>query len=219
MNNLTAIVIGATGATGSELIKQLLEDSTYSKVKIFIRKEIALQHPKLEKYIVDFDNLHLWKTELTGDVLFSALGTTLKQAGSKQNQYTVDYTYQYEVAKYASENGVKTYVLISSYGANSTSKIFYSKMKGELEEAIKKLPFETMHIFQPGILDRSATNDRFLESLSVKIIYFVNKLGMLKSQRPMPVSTLANAMRKVVLIQTNQKINYYKLRHIFDLTL
>jgi uncharacterized protein YbjT (DUF2867 family) len=217
MNNLTAIVIGATGATGTELVNQLLEDSTYAKVKIFIRKGIALEHPKLEKQIVDFDNMDTWKAELTGDVLFSALGTTLKQAGSKKNQYTVDFTYQFNVAKYAAENRVKTYVLISSYGAKSSSKIFYSKMKGELEDAIKQLPFETIHIFQPGILDRSAANDRFFESLSVKLIRGINRLGLLKTQRPMPVATLGQAMRKAALIQTNQKINHFVLHHIFEL--
>lgn len=217
MNNLTAIVIGATGATGKELVNQLLKDATYAKVKIFIRKGIALEHPKLVKQIVDFDNMDTWKAELTGDVLFSALGTTLKQAGSKKSQYTVDFTYQYGVAKYAAENGVKTYVLISSYGAKATSKIFYSKMKGELEDAVKQLPFETIQIFQPGILDRSINNDRFFESLSVKLIRGINRLGLLKTQRPMPVATLAQAMRKAALIQTNQKINYFVLHRIFEL--
>jgi len=213
---MIAIVIGATGATGIQLIKQLLEDKNYKKVKIFVRKNLTIENSKLENNIVDFDNLESWKEKLTGDVLFSTLGTTLKQAGSKQNQYKVDFTYQYEVAKFSAENNVKKYVLVSSMGANSKSKIFYSRMKGELENAVKKLNFDEIHIFQPGMLDRQIKDGRKLEHFSLKTLQTLNKIGILKSQKPLLVSKLAESMRKVVQKSTNKKINIYTWNNLIS---
>ncbi len=215
MNNQTAIVIGATGATGTELVTQLLNNSNFAKVKILIRKDITLSHPKLEKHIVDFEKLENWKEFISGDVLFSALGTTLKLAGSKENQYKIDFTYQYTTAKIAAENGVKSLVLVSAYGANPKSNIFYSRMKGELEEAIKKLNFEKVHIFKPGILDRAVQDDRNMERVSLKIIKAINKIGLFTSQKPMPVGTLAEKMIKVSLTPTDKSLNDYMLQNIF----
>ena len=94
---LTAIVIGATGLVGSELVQQLLDDERFSLVKIFVRRSFGKQHPKLEEHIIDFDKIHEWGHLVSGDVLFSALGTTLKQAGGKEAQYRIDYNYQYDV--------------------------------------------------------------------------------------------------------------------------
>lgn len=107
----TAIVIGATGLVGNHITKKLLGDNRYEKVKVFVRRSLNLNHPKLEEHIVDFDKIESWKNHLTGDELYSALGTTIKKAGSKDFQYKIDFTYQYEAAKDASENGVKNIYL------------------------------------------------------------------------------------------------------------
>ena len=101
----TAIVIGATGLVGSLVTQKLLEDNRYDKVKVFVRRSLNINNPKLEEHIVDFDNIELWKNNLSGDELYSVLGTTIKKAGSKEAQYKIDFTYQYEIAKAASENG------------------------------------------------------------------------------------------------------------------
>ncbi len=217
MKNLIAIVIGATGATGKELVKLLLEDESFAKVKIFVRKEIDLTHPKLEKHIVDFERIDDWKNDLRGDVFFSALGTTLKQAGSEDAQYKVDFTYQLETAKAAAEFGVKNYVLVSSTGADPKAFFFYPRMKGELEEAVKTLDFDKIHIFQPGILERNADDDRPMESLGLTAIKALNSVGLFKSQAPMPVKTLAEKMIKVSKSARTEKVNYYKLDEIFDI--
>ncbi len=213
----TAIIIGATGATGRNLLNQLLSDPNFSKIKIFIRRDIELSHPKLEKFIVDFKSIECWKENIVGDILFSALGTTLKQAKSKKNQHEIDYGHQYSVAKQASLNGVKTYVLVSAFGAKSKSPIFYSRMKGELEEAITPLDFEKIHIFQPGILKRLTKDHRFFENLSVKMIESLNKIGILHSQKPLPVNLLAEKMIKVVQIESQNRVNYYRLSEIFNI--
>lgn len=217
MTNFTAIVIGATGATGKQIVAQLLNDSNVATVKIFVRKSTTLVHPKLEIFVVDFDAIDTWQHLLVGDILFSVMGTTLKQAGSKAEQYKVDVTYQYQVAKAAAANGVATAVLLSAYGAKATSAMFYSKIKGELEEMFKALSFTSLHIFQPGILERFANDGRTFETLAVKLIKWLNGLGILRSQTPMPVAVLAEKMIKVALSDSVEKLCYYRLNDIFKL--
>ena len=126
---MKALVIGATGATGRDLVNQLLTDKDYDEVNVFVRRPLEVESPKLKTHIVDFEKPEEWKDLVNGDVAFSCLGTTLKDAGSKEAQRKVDYDYQYNFAKAAKENEVEDYILVSSYGANPKSKIFYSRMK------------------------------------------------------------------------------------------
>jgi uncharacterized protein YbjT (DUF2867 family) len=211
----TAIVIGATGATGKELVQQLLENNSYSTVKIFVRRKWEHEHPKLEVHVVDFDHPKKWKQHLTGGVLFSAMGTTLKAAGSKEEQYKIDFTYQYNTAKYATENDVKTLVLVSAAGASSSSSIFYSKMKGELEDAVKQFPFERIYIFQPTILDRN-DKSRGKEYAALMIMKGLSKLGLLRKHQPMPVATLAEKMIKAANNKRSKGIHVFTLNKIFE---
>ena len=190
---MKALVIGATGATGKDLVSQLLTDKGYDEVNVFVRRPLAVENPKLKTHIVNFDKPEEWKDLVKGDVAFSCLGTTLKTAGSKEAQRKVDYDYQYNFAKAAKENEVEDYILVSSYGANPKSKIFYSRMKGELEQSIKALHFNKLMIFQPGMLDRK-DSERTGEVLGGKIIKFANKFGVLTQQKPLPTAVLAKAM-------------------------
>ena len=199
---MKALIIGATGATGKELIKQLVTDSNFSEVHTFTRKDLDFQHPKLTNHVVDFEKPEDWKGLIQGDVAFSCLGTTLKAAGSKEAQRKVDYDYQYHFAQAAKENQVDDYVLVSAYGASPQSKIFYSRIKGELEEAVKALHFNKLTIFNPGMLERK-DSDRQGEVLGGKVIRFANKLGLFKSQEPLPTDVLAQAMIKASKIKSN----------------
>ena len=156
-----------------------------------------------------------YKAFVQGDVLFSALGTTLKDAGSKSQQYLVDYTYQYAFAKMASENGVKHYALVSSVGSNENSPFFYPKMKGALEEAIKKLNFEKTYVFQPPFLIRQAELIRTGEKIGIKVVGVLNQLGLLKSQKPLPVSTLAQKMLGEISSESTAKLNIYTPKDLF----
>ncbi len=214
MTNI-AIVIGATGATGKQLVKQLLDDNNVTRVKTFVRKSTQLVHPKLETYVVDFNTIEAWRHLIIGDVIFSVMGTTLKQAGSKAEQYKVDVTYQYQVAKAAAANGVATAVLLSAYSANAKSFFFYPQIKGELEAMFSNLTFTSLHIFQPGILERFSNDERVLERLSVKLIKAFNAIGLFRSQTPMPVAVLAAKMIKVALNKPLEKLCYYRLNDIF----
>ena len=199
---MKALIIGATGATGKDLVSQLLTDKGYDEVNVFVRRPLAVENPKLKTHIVNFDKPEEWKDLVKGDVAFSCLGTTLKTAGSKEAQRKVDYDYQYNFAKAAKENEVEDYILVSSYGAHPKSKLFYSRMKGELEQSIKDLHFNKLTIFQPGMLERK-DSERTGEVLGGKILKFANKLGICESQKPLPTDVLAQAMVNSSKIKSN----------------
>lgn len=190
----TAVVIGSTGLVGKELIHLLLTDDDFDRVVSLSRRELDLSHPKLEQHNVDFNQKERWQELIQGDVLFSAMGTTIKQAKNKKQQYLVDYTYQYEVAEVAARNGVANYVLISSSGANSKSPFFYMKMKGELEEDIQKLPFKTIHILRPVQLMGNRDIKRPNETISVNVMRCINRIGLLKRFRPISGLEVAKEM-------------------------
>ncbi|MBQ5983905.1 MAG: NAD(P)H-binding protein [Bacteroidales bacterium] len=190
---MKALVIGATGAVGKDLVQMLLEDDSFESVAAFVRRPLGFENPKLTVHIIDFDHSEKWVRLFEGDVLFSCLGTTIKAAGSQDAQWKVDYTYQYEAAKAARENGVPTYALVSSIGASPKSKIFYTRMKGELEEAVKKLGFPACYILQPPSLIRKGS-DRFGEKAGVVILRALNAIGLMRSWKPMPTEEVAAAM-------------------------
>jgi len=192
-----ALIIGATGATGKDLLHQLLIDERFERVDVFVRRNIEIHHPKLRIHVIDFDHAEQWKHLVKGDVLFSCLGTTLKSAGSKAAQWKIDYDYQYDFAKAASENKVPAYLLVSSGMASAKSKIFYTRMKGQLEDAVKALGFQKLIIFNPPLLVRKNT-DRTGEVIGRKIITFLNKVKLFPSQQPLPTEVLAKAMIKAV---------------------
>ena len=197
MSAMKALVIGATGAVGRDLVEQLLKDDAFGSVVAFARRPLAVENPKLTVHVIDFDLPEQWQNLLQGDVLFSCLGTTIKAAGSQEAQWKVDYTYQYEAAKAARENGVETYVLVSSIGASPKAKFFYTRMKGELEEAVKTLGFPACFILQPPLLVRKGS-DRFGEKAGVVALRAFNAIGLMRAYTPMPTEEVAAAMVRLV---------------------
>lgn len=214
----TAIVIGATGLIGNLLVNKLLNDNRYRSVKVFSRRSTGINHPKLEEHLVDFDEMDQWKNQISGDELFSAMGTTIRKAKSTSIQYKVDVTYQYEFAKAASENGVKNYFLVSSSGANAKSKLFYLKIKGELDEKVKSLPFEKIRIFRPSLLLGDRPQKRFGEKAAEIILkIIVPVLPFLKNQRPIEGEKVANAMIGSANLDDKERIRIFELDEIFKL--
>ena len=188
-----ALLIGATGATGKDLLDLLLKNDSFHQVDIFVRRDLHIRHEKLNVHVIDFDHTEQWKHLVKGDVLFSCLGTTLKAAGSKEAQWKIDYEYQYQFAEAARENNVSHYVLVSSGSSSSDSLFFYTRMKGQLEEAVKALGFQKLSIFKPPVLIRK-NSDRTMEVAGLKAIQLFNKFGILRSQEPLPTEILAEAM-------------------------
>lgn len=209
-------MIGATGLVGSALTGLLLEDARFDRMHVFVRRSTGRQHPKLEEHIVNFDALPEWQHLLTGDVLFSSLGTTLKQANSKEAQYKVDFTYQFDVAEAAAVNGVPDYVLVSSAGASPHSRIFYSRMKGELEEAVKTFSFAHIHILQPGILQGERDEFRLGERIGVGMLSMTRYIPGLQKYKPIPAETVAQAMINAAF-RDQEKVEVWTLEKVFDL--
>lgn len=190
---MKALIIGATGATGKDLLGKLLHDATYTHVSIFVRRPTNITHPKLNEIITDFDNLSNVAQHINGDILFCCLGTTLQTAGSRKAQRHIDYDIPLNFAKLAREKGITRIVLVSAYGASANSWVFYARFKGKLEDEIEKLAFEQFISFRPGLLLRKNT-DRTLEKLSAVSLRIFNALGVLRRFKPLPTSVLADKM-------------------------
>ena len=214
MKQFHAIVIGATGGVGRFLVSKLLENSRIKSVTIFVRKNIISENKKLIVHKIDFSNIGEHSDKIVGDVLFSAMGTTLKDAGSRKKQYLVDYTYQYNFAKIALKNGVKNYSLVSSVGANSKSLFFYPKIKGDLENDIANLSFERIQIFRPASLIRPLDLLRKNEKILINVLIFFNKLGLLQSLKPLRVEDLAKFIIDKVFEDNTNKLTFYDLKEI-----
>lgn len=211
-----AIVIGATGLIGKQLVKQLLADPEFASVKVFTRRPIGVTNPKLTEFLVDFKTIKNSAQDLKGDVLFSTLGTTLKTAGSKEAQYAIDYDMQFDTAKIAAENGVKKLVLVSSAGANAKSSIFYSRMKGELDEAVQDLGFESVHIIRPSMLAGDREEFRWGEKLFTPIMYAFSWIPGIKKYRPIQDTEVAQAMINASKTAAKSDV-IYELEAVFTL--
>jgi uncharacterized protein YbjT (DUF2867 family) len=192
---MKALIIGATGATGRELVNVLLQDAFYKEVVLFVRRSTGIVDPKLKEIITDFDKLEEVAEFIDGDVLFSCLGTTLKIAGSKEKQWHIDYEIPLQFSEKAKANGVRHMVLLSAYGASATSRVFYSQLKGKLEDAISRSGFYSYIIFRPGLLLRKGT-DRAGERISAAMINFLNRFGIIRKFKPMPTDVLAQKLAK-----------------------
>lgn len=190
---MKAVVIGGSGATGSELVKQLLEDPRFEEVVVLVRRPYFGKHEKLIQVVVDFEKLERYEDQIQGDVAFSCLGTTLKSAGSKDVQWRVDHDYQLVFASIARANGIESFVLLSAVGAHEGSSFFYNKMKGTLENNIQKLGFAQFVILQPGGIERP-NSDRLSEKIFIKLLKIFNAIGLFRSYTPIATSRLAKTM-------------------------
>jgi uncharacterized protein YbjT (DUF2867 family) len=210
----TALIIGATGLVGSQLLPQLLNDARFDKVVSFGRRKTGQAHPKLEEQVVDFEAPESWASQVQGDVAFSSLGTTRKQAGSLAAQKKVDYDYQLAFAKAAAKNGVPCYVLVSASSANPSSSIFYTRIKGELDRDVQQLGFERIRILRPSLLG-GRPQARVGEKLGGALLGAVNAFGIARRYREIPAEVVAKAMVNAAL-EPEKGTRIYTLDELFE---
>lgn len=221
MQGQTAVVIGATGLIGSQLVQLLLDDAAFTTVRILVRRPVSASHPKLIVQIVAFDNYHDLKEKISaGHSIFCCVGTTQKKVkGDKVAYRKVDFDIPVNTANAAIENGFKNYLLISSVGANLASGNFYLQLKGSVEDTISKLPFESIHFFRPSLLLGDRKEFRAGEKLaqvSMKALSFLF-LEPFKKYKPIQSIDVAKAMIAAAKQQT-KGLKIYEYGEIVGLT-
>ena len=193
-----AILAGASGLIGSALLEILLQQSDYNEVLVLVRKKLPFHHPKLTQLEVNFDELGKYSSQISGHALFCCLGSTRKKTPKLDDYAKVDFDYPLQLAEMALANGMEQYHLVSALGANKDSANFYSKMKGETEDAIKLVGLPCLHIYQPSLLIGDRKEKRVGEKAFIVIMRFINPLliGKLKKYRSIAAKTVAMTMFK-----------------------
>ena len=192
----TALLVGATGLVGGLVLEQLLADTYFEKVIVLTRKSLGKSNAKLKEVLVDFNKLDDYATEIKADAVFCCLGTTIKVAGSKEAFKKVDFEYPFKIAQLAKQNGTSTYLLITALGASTNSMIFYNQVKGELEDEVSKLNFDSFHILQPSLIIGERTESRTGEGIAQKLapVFDALMIGGLKKYKSITATQIAKAM-------------------------
>ncbi|MBB6274676.1 uncharacterized protein YbjT (DUF2867 family) [Pedobacter cryoconitis] len=193
---MKAILVGASGAIGRCLLQDLLNDSNYKEVLILVRRKSDIEHPKLKQLVIDFNRLSDYSAELKGDAVFCCLGTTKSQTPDQKEYLKIDYQYPLDIAWMAYTNGAQSYHLVSAMGADKNSSFFYNRTKGEVESEMKTVPFKSIHIYRPSLLDGKRTQKRFGESVLNSLMQLINPLlmGSWKKYRSIKVESVAKVM-------------------------
>ncbi|WHX98341.1 NAD(P)H-binding protein [Neobacillus sp. DY30] len=212
----TALVLGATGLIGKELVNILSENGQYQKVHLLVRRPIEVKSEVCEVHFVEYDKLHNYSELFQVTDVFCCLGTTIKVAKTKEAFRKVDYEYPVEAARIAKESGVEKFLIVSSMGADSKSIFFYSQVKGDVEESLYKVNLPSLHIFRPSLLLGKREEFRFGEKVAEKVSGMLNKLmiGPLRPYRGIQARKVAAAMAFVA--QSSKKGKQIYLSHEID---
>ncbi len=194
--NKSAIVLGATGLTGNILLKKLLTDDRYSKIKIFTRKPLRFENPRVTEILCDLMELDSYKENFYGDEVFCCIGTTTKKTPDKVLYKQIDFGIPVSSAKLCKQNGIKTFVVMSSMGANANSSIFYNRTKGEMEDAVLEQKIENTYILRPSMIGGNRNEFRIIEKIGTFLMKILNPIfvGSLKKYRIIDAEIIANAM-------------------------
>ena len=204
----TAIIFGSSGLVGSTLLNQLINNSNYSKIKIFVRSSPDIINPKVEIINTDFNNLEKYKEEIEGDECFFCIGTTKKNSPNKNEYQRIELDIPKQVAQIAKSNNIKSYFFVSSGYANSKSSGDYLRFKGLVEEELISLNFNNLGILRPSFLLGNRKEKRIGEKMGIIIFQLLSPLmiGPLKRMKPIHVKTVAGAMIKIAQSELNQTI-------------
>ncbi len=195
----TAILFGSSGLIGSNLLDNLINNNTYNKIKIFVRKSPSIDNTKVEVINTDFLDLDTLKEKLTGDDCFFCIGTTHKDTPDKNEYRRIEYDLPVDIAKIAKFNSISNFIYVSSIGAKPKASSKYLKNKGQVEEELKKIGFSNLSIIQPSFLVGKRKDFRIVEVLGIPVMKFLSLFffGGLKKYTPIKVEIVVNAMIKL----------------------
>jgi uncharacterized protein YbjT (DUF2867 family) len=191
---MNALILGASGLVGHELLELLIMDNRFSKIDLLSRRELDLRSLKVTNHVIDFEGINTLPYINHPDVLFITFGTTIKKAGSKRNQFTIDVEIPSKIMQQTHDIGLRRCVLVSALGVGKYSPFFYSRMKANLEERAKKIGFEQLIIIKPSVLEGSRMEKRKGEELSVIIGNALAKTGLIDKYKPVRAIDLAKCM-------------------------
>ena len=192
----TALLFGASGLVGSHLLNQLIKDTNYSKIKLFVRSVTEIIDPKVEIIKIDFNNLQNHKEDVKGDDCFFCIGTTKKNSSDKDEYRRVELDIPKEIAKIAKLNLVNSFIFVSAIYANPKSSGDYVRFKGLVEEELKRLNFPKLALMRPSFLMGDRKEKRVGEKIGIFVFKLLSPLllGPLKKMRPINAETVAKAM-------------------------
>lgn len=192
----TAILLGASGLTGGFVLDELLKDPNYGVIKLFNRTALGKSHPKIQEIICDLMNLEEQTESFKGDVVFCCIGTTKKKTPDQKLYHQIDFGIPVSAAKLCVKNGIESMITISSMGANVKSSIFYSRTKGEMEQAIMAENLPHAYFVQPSFIGGNRTEKRAGEKIGIAIFKFIQPLliGPLRKYRMIESKTIAKSM-------------------------
>ena len=204
----TAIVLGATGLTGSLLLEKLIADTSYEKIKLFSRNSVHKSSTKIEEYLIDLFKLETYKDLFTGDTVFCCIGTTASKTKNKEVYKAIDYGIPVNAAKLATKNNIKTFVVVSSMGANASSSIFYNKTKGEMERDVLKQNIKNTYILRPSLIGGNRDELRIGEKIGKVIMSLLRPffLGPLKKYKIISPENIVSCMQKLAKSEVYQSI-------------
>ncbi|WP_299433274.1 nucleoside-diphosphate sugar epimerase [uncultured Aquimarina sp.] len=203
----TAIILGATGLTGGILLRSLLEDDRYAKIKLFSRKTIGISHPKIEEHLINVLQLKTIAANFIADEVFCCIGTTNAKTPDKGLYRSIDYGIPVTAAELCRLNSINTFIVVSALGADSRSNVFYNRTKGEMEEAVLDLEISKTHILQPSLIGGKRNEKRAGEYFFKQLMKIMNPLliGSLKKYKSINPETIASAMVWLANNEFNRK--------------
>jgi len=201
----TAIILGATGLTGSILLENLLKDPSFEKIKLFSRSATEQKSPKIEEHLIDMFQLEKHSEAFTADIVFCCIGTTKAKTPDKETYKKIDYGIPVTAAKLAKQNNIETFIVISALGADENSSIFYNKTKGEMQRDVRKQNIENTYILQPSLIVGDRDESRFGEKVAT---FFMKTFGFLipKKYKMIKAETIAEAMLVLAKNGDSEKI-------------
>ena len=208
----SAIILGATGLVGRELLHLLLYSDEFSQIVSLARRGLPDSHPKLQQELADFDNLSEYASHFAADVIFICLGSTIARAKSNAAFRKVDYDYVIEASRMAAEQGAGHLLVVSALGANPRSSIFYNQVKGDMELAVSLQPVPRISIFRPSLLSGARTESRRGERLGLWFAKLVSPLlkGKLLKYRHIPGAVVAGAMLHMAVTRDDTGVRIFQ---------